>query len=536
MTGTPSSGLDATIALLQRGIREAINLGSFDLAETLCREGLALDPGNAHTKLLLGRVAFIKKDFATARQYLSEALQSLPTDAPAWLFLARTHVKFKDWTRAIAAMRSAFAIKPATAAEEAELGHYCYNNDQPEDAAECFSRALEQEPNNAELWNDMGSVQLDLGQMRNAERSFDVALSLKPDFAGPLRNLAVVRQWQGRNDDALAYLDQTVTLDPGNAANIQSRGAARLALGHLTEGWSDYRARFTNPAHKGWHGGIPKPRWDGVTPLKDKGVLVWSDQGLGDQILAASVLPDVIAAARNVVFACEPRLIPLIARAFPNVRAVSLMDVPYGRVDLKDVDVQASISEIGPAFRPTMQAFPKHTGYLKANPAKAAALKARYAKLPGAGPIIGISWYSKSQLASENKSVPLALWGPILQMPGVRFVSLQYGDAAKDAAAYPNIHVDTEIDAVADVDAFAAQVAAMDAVVTSSNTTVHMAGALNVPTLCLTPLVEGRPWYWFVGHDVSPWYPSVRLIWQTQRRTWDDVIARAATALKDLAC
>ncbi len=531
MTGTPSP-LAATIDLLLRGIRDAISLGSFDVAETLAREGLALDPANAQLKLLRGRVAFIKKDYPAAKQFLSEALQSLPHDAAAWTFLARTHVKMKDLDHAIACMRSAFAIRPGTAAEEVELGHYYNNNGQPEEAADCFSRALELDPNSADVWNDMGMVQMDLGQMRNAARSFDVALSLNPGMLAPLSNLAVVSQFQGRFDDALAYYTKIVDLNPDDAAAKQNRGAARLAFGHLVDGWTDYRARFTNPAHKGWHGGMQKRLWDGVTPLRDLGILVWSDQGLGDQILAASLLPDVIAAARKVVFACEPRLVALIQRAFPSVLAVSLLDVTYNRVDLSDVQVQASISEIGPAFRPTMAAFPKHAGYLKADPACVAALKARYAKLPGEGPLVGISWHSKSTLASEDKSIPLDLWGPILNQTGARFVSLQYGDAAKDASAHSNIYRDPELDAVADVDAFAAQVAAMDLVITSSNTTVHMAGALNVPTLCLTPLVEGRPWYWFVGHDVSPWYPSVKLIWQTQRRTWTDVIERAAAELK----
>ncbi len=536
MTGNTPSPLATTIDLLLRGIRESLNLGSFDVAETLAREGLVLDPTNAPLKMMRGRIAFIKKDYATAKQFLTEALQTLSNDAAGWIYLARTHARFKDWAPATAALRSAFAIKPATAAEEAELGLYYNNNGQPDEAAECLSRGLELDPNNAELWNDMGAVQMDVGQMRNAERSFDVALSLNPGLISALTNLAVLKQFQGQNEQALSYYSKIVALKPDDAAAKQNRGAARLALGQLVDGWVDYRARFTNPAHKGWHGGMQKRMWDGETSLADKGVLVWSDQGLGDQILVASVLPDMLTAARNVMFACEPRLVPLISAAFPAVQAVSLLDVTYSRVDLSNIDVQASISEIGPVFRGNFNVFPKHDGYLKADPAKVASLKARYAKLPGDGPIVGISWHSKSALASEDKSVPLELWGPILNTPGVRFVSLQYGDAAKDAAAYPNIFVDQDIDAVADVDAFAAQVAAMDFVITSSNTTVHMAGALNIPTACLTPLVEGRPWYWFVGRAVSPWYPAVKLIWQTGRRTWTDVIERAAAELKTTTC
>jgi len=532
MCGPPLPAFSSATAMLLRGIREAINLGSFDMAETLCAEVLVLEPANAQAQLLMGRVKYIKKDFAAAKSFLSLALKALPREAPAWMQLARCHVKSQDWQSAIACMRSAFAITPATAVEEAELGHYYKNNGDIEEAAECFSRGVVLDPNNVDLWNDLGSMQVELNDLKTAERTFDIALSLNFNALEPTRNRALIEELRGNAAEALTLYDRLVKVHPTDVAGRQKRGVTRLAHGQLVDGWIDYRARFVNPAHKGWHGGIPKPRWEGgVKPLKERGLLVWSDQGLGDQILVANLLPDAIAAARNVVFACEPRLVPLIKRSFPEVRAVSLMDIPYGRVNLDDVDVQASISEIGPLFRADFEAFPHHAGYLKADPARVAALKARYAALPGQGPIVGLSWHSISTLAGDDKSVPLEQWTPILKTPGVRFVSLQYGAAAEDAKQFPNIFVDPEVDAVADVDLFAAQVAAMDRVISTSNTTVHMAGALNVPTLCLTPMVEGRPWYWFVGREVSPWYPSVHLVWQTKRRTWDDVIARAAENL-----
>lgn len=518
-------------ALLIRGAREAINLGNFDVAGTLCEEGLKFAPGDAGLTLLLGRVKFIQKDFKAAKSLLTEALKANSNEAFGWLLLGRAHEKFQEWTQAVAAFETAFALKPATAAEEAELGHYYGNKGDAFSAAACFMRALALDPKNAAVWNDLGSMQIELGEMPSAKQSFDKALALEPGALAPLRNLALWHEMMGDAEAALTVHDQIVTLKPADAASRQKRGATRLAHGRLGEGWIDYRARFVNPEHKGWHGGIPKPRWeDGLAPLKEKSVLIWSDQGLGDQILVAGLLRETIAAAKRVVFACEPRLIPLIERSFPGLRVVSLMDISFGKVNLDDVDVQASISEIGPLLRPEFTAFPNHDGYLKADPAKVKELKTRYTALPGEGPIVGLSWHSTNVLAAGHKSVGLDQWSPILKTPGVRFVSLQYGEAV-NAAKGTHIYVDPYVDPMADVDLFAAQVAAMDMVVSTSNTTVHMAGALNVPTICLTPMVEGRPWYWFVGRDTSPWYPSVRHIWQTKRRTWDDVIARAAAEL-----
>jgi hypothetical protein len=303
-------------------------------------------------------------------------------------------------------------------------------------------------------------------------------------------------------------------------------GAALLSFGRLAEGWPEYRWRLRNPAHRGWHRGIPKPLWTG-DQLAGQRLLLWSDQGLGDQILTAGLLPEATAAAARIVFACETRLAPLMARSFPGLRVVAITDIHRGTVDLSDVDAHASISEIGAVLRPHLDAFPNRDRYLTADPARVATLRARYRALPGEGPVVGISWRSANDAAGADKSIDLAAWSPLLAV-GARFVSLQYGDLG---ALPANVFVDRAIDPMADVDAFAAQVAAMDMIVSVSNTTVHMAGALGVPTLCLTPRVEGRPWYWFSGRDTSPWYPSVCHVWQTRRGLWDDVLRRAAELL-----
>jgi tetratricopeptide (TPR) repeat protein len=534
----PPPDLKSALAMMLRGGREALKLGSFDVAETLGREVLALDATNIEANVILGRALFYKKNYTQAGHHLSVGLA--PTaDADVWIELARAHQFQGHWPQAIAAFQTAYKLRAASAVQEAELGHAFSNNKQLSEAAAAFARSTALDSKNAEVWNDLGAMYLELADLDAAQRCFEAAVELKPNYLEALNNLGLVHEFKGEGAAVLAVAERIAAINPNDPAHVQKRGVSRLSQGHLVSGWKDYRARFSNPAHKGWHVGIPKPMWDGIAPLTDIGILVWSDQGLGDQILTASLLPDVVAAAERVVFSCEPRLAALIERSFPQVRAVSLFDVPLRRVDVSETDVQASISELGPAFRPDMTRFPKHSGYLKADPTKVAELMARYAALssPGEkrGPVIGISWHSTNELARGKKSVALDQWAPILNAPGVRFVSLQYGDvAAEVATSGKNIFIDHAVDAVKDVDLFAAQVAAMDVVISTSNTTVHMAGALGVPTLCLTPLGEGRPWYWFVGHEVSPWYPSVRHIWQTKRGQWGDVLERAATSMQNM--
>ena len=152
-------------------------------------------------------------------------------------------------------------------------------------------------------------------------------------------------------------------------------------------------------------------------------------------------------------------------------------------------------------------------------------------------PLVGISWMTtKSFKYADSKSIPLHLWRGILSTPQAKFVSLQYGDAAEEIANMnemldDKLIRDTDIDPNSDLDDFAAQVAAMDLVITTSNTTAHIAGALNIPALVLTPLGFGGFWHWFLDRDDSPWYPSVRLLRQAKRGEWGEVLERAAAAL-----
>ena len=136
------------------------------------------------------------------------------------------------------------------------------------------------------------------------------------------------------------------------------------------------------------------------------------------------------------------------------------------------------------------------------------------------------------------KSQNLPSWAPILTTPGVTFVNLQYGDRAddlrkvKEALGIDILHDET-IDALTDMDSFAAQVATMDLVISVSNTTVHTAGALGRPTWVLAAKGRGRIWYWFRDQNKGYWYPSVRLISQDTEGDWNPVLEQCAADLTE---
>jgi hypothetical protein len=163
--------------------------------------------------------------------------------------------------------------------------------------------------------------------------------------------------------------------------------------------------------------------------------------------------------------------------------------------------------------------------------------RTRYRQKFGDRLIVGISWMGGTGAVRNVRSIPLVGWSPILRQPGAAFVNLQYGDcmaelAAVKAALGADVFHDPTVDPLKDLDSFAAQTAAMDLVISIDNSTVHMAGALDVPVWVMLPAVPD--WRWLLGRSDSPWYSSIRLFRQSKRGEWSDVLAAVGRQLADL--
>ena len=191
------------------------------------------------------------------------------------------------------------------------------------------------------------------------------------------------------------------------------------------------------------------------------------------------------------------------------------------------VAAQLPMGSLGCILRRSDDAFPSRAhGYLVADQERAAERRRR---LHDGRRLIGLSWHSRNPQFEATKSVALTDFAPLLRLPGCRFVDLQYGDTRADREAVERelgVHVEhlDDIDNKRDIDALAALITACDAVVTVSNTTAHLAGALGQETRVLVPFGHGRMWCWLDGRDDSPWYPRVRLKRQRPAQRWADLM------------
>jgi ADP-heptose:LPS heptosyltransferase len=194
--------------------------------------------------------------------------------------------------------------------------------------------------------------------------------------------------------------------------------------------------------------------------------------------------------------------------------------------------VHSPIARLGSYLRRDAEAFPQRPqGFLTPDAARAAELRAGL-KDDGRT-MVGLSWKSQNPKFEKAQSARLTDFASLLQRPGCRFVDLQYGDTSADREAVERElgvtveHLD-DIDNTRDIDGLAALMAACDAVVTVSNTTAHLAGALGRPTLVFVPYGHARLWYWFKDRGDSPWYPRLRVARQHSGQSWSDLIAASA--------
>lgn len=272
------------------------------------------------------------------------------------------------------------------------------------------------------------------------------------------------------------------------------------------------------------------PEWDGGD-LAGRSILIRTytpRDRIGEELRMARFIAPVAERARRSIVLTEPRLVPILARSFQGV------DVrPRGLDDaaaFAEADVAAYYETVALRFARNAAEMRRSFVPLRADPAKAAALRARY-KQDSAGPLIGISWGS----SNDNKVLPpVQAWAPLLDWPSATFVSLQYGDVEGDLTALRRLggrvlH-DAAINQLVNLDGFAAQIAAFDAVVSISNTTIDMAGMLRAPTLHLRDDRASAIW---PRSGSSPWYPEMTFLYR-EGRAWPAVFAEARTRVEGM--
>jgi hypothetical protein len=332
--------------------------------------------------------------------------------------------------------------------------------------------------------------------------------------------------------ESLEQHRKALALAPDLAGAHWSYGIALLRAGRLADGWQEIAWRWQAPGFVGRRYELARPEWRGE-PLEGRSILVWGEQGVGDEIMFASCVPDLLATGARVVLACDGRLCSLFGRSFAGAEVVSLAALAESRAPATGFHLPAG--DLPRFFRPDLASFPAGAAYLRPDPGLAALWRERVAPL-GPGLKVGISWRSQHMTASRAQSyTTLDEWEPILRVPGIRFVNLQYDDCALALASAQDrgtrVETWSELDLRNDFEGTAALMAALDLVITVPNSVGELAGALGRPTWRL----HRSPGTWtMLGTTGRPWFPAMTIFEATGAGGVAELMARVARALAEV--
>lgn len=449
---------------------------------------------------------------------LERALALKPGDAQLHWILGTTHRVAGQRDRAIKRYRAALDLDPG---HEASLGNLAEIGD-PEEAVERLDRALAAFPGRAPIHFRRGTVLNRLGRGAQAVESFARAIAIDPGVAPFHINHGIALRQAGRLEESVAALDRALQIKPGDALAHWNRALSLLGLGRLEEGWRDYEFRLRLPSAPR---SVPLPAWNGEA---GKSVLVRREQGLGDELLFANCLPDLLRLAPQAAVECDRRLAPLYRRSFPSARIVPVARPLPGQAepapDLGDVEAAIALGSLPGRFRRRLEDFPATRGYLKPDPAQ----RQRWSDWlagQGGGRKTGLCWRSSQAGGSrDQRYARLDALLPALTGDDDLYVSLQLNlDPAERAAAGRHVVEAPGLDLRDDIDGVAALIAALDRVITVDSWILSLAGALGVPTLFLA---TQRDWA-TLGSDRVPWAPGVQVVF-VQGGDWAAALRQSA--------
>ena len=543
--------------------------GKYAEALQFLREATRQAPGHAHLHNSLGMVLIQLKKPEEAVMEFRRALEICPDFAQAHNNLGVALMRLDRMDEAVIACRQAvslqgdfkqahnnlgLALKKAGRLEEAvasyekavgldpqyagalsNLGMALICQGRLSEAAEKLQKAVDLAPNSDEFLNNLGVLFNRQGLFGQAVTTSEKAITINPDSVQAHNNLGTALMELGRFSEAQTAFDRAIVIDPECAEAHHNRSLVLLLNARFEEGWDEYEWRWRNDGFSTPLRPFSQAWWDGSLESVTK-LLVWAEQGIGDEVQFSGLIRHVLSRGVQVVVECDRRLVTLLHRSFPGIEVVERANPPAALLKNPSITHQIPMASLPRMLRLSPDSMPFPDPFLVPDEKQRDLLRSEYKK-DGDPLLVGISWKSGNSQEGPKRSVGLEHWGPIFNVRGARFVSLQYGECSRELqAAYDRFGIevlkDEKVNPLVNLESFAAQVAAMDLVISVDNSTVHFAGALGVDVW--TMLASEPDWRWGLKGDTTRWYSTMRLFRQAQRGNWEPVISKIAGELASL--
>lgn len=461
--------------------------------------------------------------FGEAERCLYRALALEPASAQIQLELGDLFRQLGRHDAALDCCAAAVRLAPGIPQARNNFGNALRSVGRLGDAVAEYRGAIALDGGFAEAHFNLGVALHELGDLPGAEQCCRDALRARPGFADAGLNLGYMLEEQGNPAAAIEAYRDAVAAAPELVEAHVNLGMQLLLCGQYDEGWVEYDWRLRYPEYSGADLAGRAARWNGGA-LAGRTILLDAEQGFGDAIQFLRYAPLVAERGGRVVVRCAPELAALVRRTPGVAEAVSRGGI------LPAFDAYCPLPSLPRIFGTTLACLPSRLPYVFADPQVAAGWKAR---LGGDGARrVGLVWASQSQhRTAAAKSIPLEALAPLAAVPGLKFYSLQKGEAAlRSARPPPGMHIDDLGPELRDFSDTAAVIENLDLVISVDTAVAHLAGAMAKPTWTL--LKHMPDWRWLLGRSDSPWYPGMRLFRQESRGDWKEAVASLAQALR----
>ncbi len=535
-------------------------------AEEIYREILALRPLHFDAIQLLGALLLQTGRIEDGIPLLQKAVSINAKQAPLHSNLAYAYNVQRRFSEGLASANRALALQAGFPDALNNQGNALAGLDRPAEALASFDKALASQPGLAQAWNNRACVLRDLdrpadalascdqaialqsryadawsnranalsdmNRPTDAQASYQRALELAPAFVDAWNNLGLTFVDMKLHDEALRAYEKALALDPNSAESHWNYALCLLQTGRLDEGWREYEWRWQRHRIKASQRGFTQPLWLGDFSLEGKTILLHAEQGLGDTLQFCRYAPLVAAMGARVILEAPKELMRLIA----TLDGVAEL-VEQGQA-LPDFDCHAPLLSLPLAFRTDVAKIPCNVPYLFADKAASQRWSLRLADDGASALKVGLvgaggnrPHVAELRKTDARRSMTLDMLSSILDVPQVRFYSLQKGPAAQqlrdaDKLAAQVIDYTDELEDFADT---AALVDNLDLIITVDTAVAHLAGAMNKPVWIMNRF--DTCWRWLLDRTDSPWYPRARLFRQPALGDWQSVVHAVRDAL-----
>ncbi len=467
----------------------------------------------------LGLAHLNLEHFNEAEQLFHHVINQNPDFSEAWNNLSLALKGLERFEDAIKFIEKAIALDNNYAEAHNNKGLILIKLERFDEALTQFQIALKLKPDDYEIYNNIGVAFKGLGKFEEALIDLNRAIQINPLFAKAYNNRGILFRDHRAYDNAIQDYMKAVELDPKFFEPKFNLSLIYLAKLNFKEGWIYYEKRKEVSEFLKKTKNLNKIYLDQI-PESHKPILLCSEQGIGDQIIFLSLLHEVIKWINPILVRIDPRLIPLFKRSFPTINFYSDKE----NFDPSLYNYHALAGSLPKFFRGSTESFSNQKrSFLIADQDKISALRKQ---LTNKGRIVcGITWKSANEKIGHFKTASLDDYLPILKLPSINFVDLQYGDTLSERSDLKSSHgimltKIEDIDNFNDIDSLASLIGACDFIVTISNVTAHIAGALGKKVFLLLPYDKGKIWYWHDNLKVSLWYPSVEIFTQSETGDW----------------